>query len=219
MVSQRALIVVSGTSCQEDALRRFRQPDDVIIAVDGGAHHCLRLGWRPHVVIGDFDSLSPEYLQQFEQEGVLLLRYPPEKDETDLELALQYAVQRGYRHIRILCALGGRVDQTLANLFLLGLPVLKNLDVRLEDGEVEAFLIDSEAEWQGVPGETVSLIPLFGVAQGIWTEGLRYPLRGETLYPERSRGISNEMVDHQARVRLSQGVLLCIHFHSDTGGS
>ncbi len=214
MVSQRALIVVSGTSCQEDALRRFRQPDDVIIAADGGAHHCLRLGWRPHVVIGDFDSLSPESLKQFEQDGVLLLRYPPEKDETDLELALQYAVQRGYRHIRILCALGGRVDQTLANVFLLGLPMLRDLDVRLEDGEVEAFLIHSEADWQGAQGETVSLIPLFGAAQGIWTEGLRYPLRGETLYPERSRGISNEMVSSQARVRLSQGLLLCIHFHS-----
>lgn len=214
MTSQRALIFVSGASCNEEALRHFRQPEDFIIAADGGAHHCLRLGWRPHVVIGDFDSLSAEILNHLEREGVLLLRYPPEKDETDLELALQYAVQRGFEVIRILCGLGGRVDQTLANLFLLGLPMLSDRDVRLEDGEVEAFLIRSEAVLEGAPGETVSLIPLSGAAQGVWTEGLRYSLHGETLYPEHSRGVSNEMISARARVRLSHGMLLCIHFHS-----
>lgn len=214
MTLQRALIVVSGSSPKDDVLVKFRQPDDLIIAADGGAHHCLRWGWHPHVIIGDFDSLSPEALKQFEQDGVLLLRYPPEKDETDLELALQYAVQRGVRSIRILCGLGGRIDQALANVFLLGLPALDGLDVRLEDGEVEAFLIRSDAVIDGKAGETVSLIPLFGSAHGIWTEGLRYPLQGETLYPERSRGISNEMTSSQARVRLSQGMLLCVHFHA-----
>lgn len=78
----------------------------------------------------------------------------------------------------------------------------------------EVFLIrpaSGQCLIEGNRGDRVSLLPLGGPAAGVQTTGLNYPLRGETLYPERTRGISNEMVDHEAGVRLQSGVLICIH--------
>lgn len=114
----------------------------------------------------------------------------------------------------ILGALGGRLDMTLANIFLLDLPELANIDARLEDGCEEVFFIRPGSQGrviEGIAGDRVSLLPLGGPASGVMTRGLYYPLHGETLYPERTRGISNVMLDSQARVMLEAGQLICIH--------
>jgi thiamine pyrophosphokinase len=169
------------------------------------------LGLTPHWLIGDLDSVSLEEARSLEAAGVRIWRYPVEKDETDLELAIRAVLSNGYRSIRIAAALGGRLDQTLGNLFLLQLPGLEGCDVRLEDGYEEVFLIRQEMEVLGQPGDILSLLPLGGPASGIWTEGLRYPLRGETLQPEQTRGISNVLLSERARVRLAAGTLLGIH--------
>jgi thiamine pyrophosphokinase len=103
------------------------------------------------------------------------------------------------------------LDQTLANLFHLLRPELEALDVRFDDGREEIFLIREAGCLTGSEGDIVSLIPLLGICEGVSTEGLRYPLSNETLYPERTRGISNRMLGESARVSLAQGVLMCIH--------
>jgi thiamine pyrophosphokinase len=103
------------------------------------------------------------------------------------------------------------LDQTLGNLGLLLRPELDGLDVRLEDGREEAFLIRGSAEIQGRAGDIVSLLPWNDPAEGVTTHALRYPLRDETLYPDRTRGISNEMQGDTAQVSLRAGILLCIH--------
>jgi thiamine pyrophosphokinase len=107
--------------------------------------------------------------------------------------------------------LGGRIDQTLANLYLLLMPELQNSDVRLDDGREEVFIIQKSAEVFGKKGDIVSLLPLVTPAVGIKTKGLRFPLRNETLFPERSRGISNEMTSQSAQITLKSGLLYCIH--------
>jgi thiamine pyrophosphokinase len=165
----------------------------------------------PSLLIGDLDSISEADLQSLTGRSITILKYPREKDETDLELALGWAVDHGFRSIRVAGALGGRLDQMLGNLFLLTWDRLEGLDVRLDDGCEEVFLISRSAEVHGTAGDTISLIPLLGPATGITTEGLEYPLRGETLFPERTRGISNQMLNEQAIVSLESGCLLCIH--------
>jgi thiamine pyrophosphokinase len=211
MPAKRAFIFANGEIENLPALRGLLRPEDVLISADGGLRHLRALGLTPAVVIGDMDSIPADEAERMENAGTQLLRYPVDKDETDLELALQWAVTQGHRTIRVAGALGGRLDQTLGNVFLLMHPGLAGCDARLDDGVWEVFLIHERAAIHGRKGDIVSLLPMLGPAGGIATQGLRYPLKGETLLPERTRGISNVMLGRRSEVSLEEGVLLCIH--------
>lgn len=187
-------------------------PGAWIIAADGGARQALHFGLQPQVVIGDMDSLSPEELSNLEQSGSEIRRYPPEKDETDLELALLLAASGGVRTIRLFAALGDRLDQTISNIYLLALPTLHGLDVRLVAGKQEVWLaFPGETTIQGTAGDTISLVPLNGEVHGVRTTALYYPLNNETLRFGPARGVSNVMTGSSASVSLETGVLLVIH--------
>jgi thiamine pyrophosphokinase len=211
---KRALLFANGELTTASWLTQFITAEDYLIAVDGGLRHLLPLGRIPHLLIGDLDSVEPSQVKQLKAQGVEIRQYPVHKDETDLELALLAAAAMSLKELVIIGALGGRLDQTLGNISLLLLPALKELSVRLEDGSQEVFVIRTSASICGQPGDIVSLIPMWGTATGVVTERLAYPLRSETLYPERSRGISNVMQGSTAGVSLSSGMLLCIHEHS-----
>ncbi len=212
---ERAIIFANGRLPDLEPARRLIRPDDFLIAADGGTRHALALGLLPSIVIGDLDSLTPDDRRRLEGSGVEIRQYPRDKSETDLELALGTALEAGYRSILVLAALGGRLDQTLANLALLTDPSLAEVDVRLDDGIEEAFFVRKQADVQGCPGDTVSLLPWGSPAGGVTTEGLRWPLRGETLYPDKTRGVSNEMLAEIATISLKSGLLLVIHRHTD----
>ena len=114
------------------ALTEVREsPQTVVLAADGGARVAEYYRFPIDTIIGDLDSLSPEEVAKFRARGVRLEQYKPEKDETDLELALKWAAERGGCWIRIIGSLGDRIDQTLANVYLLALPELEDCDIRL----------------------------------------------------------------------------------------
>jgi thiamine pyrophosphokinase len=189
-------------------------PGDILIAADGGAHHCLELGINPDYVIGDLDSLDSDHLERLQALGSQIIRYPTRKDYTDLELAIQFAQKLETSEIIILAALGDRWDQTIANLLLpLAFPDLK---ISLFDGNQEIHLLrdNTQMTLHGQPGDTVSLIPLSLQAQGIITQNLEYPLAGETLYLGSTRGVSNRLLASPASISLKEGVLLCILIHT-----
>lgn len=211
MTVKRALIFANGTIVNDLAVGQMAREGGLLVAADGGARHLARLGLLPDLLVGDLDSLSAGEVEALDQAGVEILRYPVDKDETDLELAIQCALERGCSDLVIVAALGGRVDQTLGNIFLLGLPALQAVRARLDDGQDELFLIRGQGQVDGEPGDVVSLLPLGGPARGICTDGLRYPLNAETLFPERTRGISNVLLNQHARIELDEGVLICIH--------
>ena len=137
----RAIIFANGELPNAQEAKDLLCPDDLVIAADGGTRHALAVGVTPHVVIGDLDSLSPDERARAEAAGSQVVRFSPRKDETDLELALLHAAREGATEILILAALGGRLDQTVANLLLLALPELRGLDVRVVAGPQTAFLI------------------------------------------------------------------------------
>jgi thiamine pyrophosphokinase len=185
---------------------------DLIIAADGGSRHSLALGVIPDILIGDFDSLEPEQLADFENKGSRVIQHPARKDFTDLELALRYACEQGLDEILVIGALGARWDQTLANLLLPAHPDLASARISLIDGLQEIRLVrPGETLFvQGQPGDTVSLIPLNENASGVSTQGLEYPLFDETLAFGATRGVSNVLIDETAEITLRQGMLLCI---------
>lgn len=207
----RVVIFANGSLPDREAVRALLRPEDLLLAADGGSRHLLALDLMPSVVIGDLDSIRSDERRQLESGGARILQHPRDKDETDLELALRYAVAEGYRVIRIAGALGGRLDQTIGNLALLSGPGLADLDVRLDDGLEEAFFVRRSCRIAGTPGDLVSLAPWGREASQVITTGLRWPLKGDRLFPHRTRGISNELVGSRATVSLQSGLLLVIH--------
>ena len=216
----RAIVFANGNLHDPDVSRLALGPDDLIIAADGGGRHCLRLGITPHVVIGDLDSLPAPDLERFVAAGAQVMRYPVRKDYTDLELALGYARDRGVAEVLLLGALGGRWDQTLANLLLPAAVGLEAMCIRILDGLQEIALLrgGGRLEMSGCPGDTLSLIPIGGAAQGIVTSGLEYPLQDETLWLGSTRGVSNVFLGHTAGIHLCQGLLLCVVIHQPLEG-
>lgn len=213
----RAVIVANGVIEDEEGAKATAAGAPLLICADGGAHHVLRWGLRPHVLIGDMDSLEEEPLRRLEEAGTLVLRYPSRKDETDLELALDYAVRQGADEILILGALGGRWDHTVANILLLTWPRLEGREVQIVAGQERLFLVRRQATLRGAAGDIVSLLPLSPVVEGIVTSGLEYPLRGEPLYMGPSRGVSNVMLGPEATVTIASGWLLVVHRWSAGG--
>jgi thiamine pyrophosphokinase len=187
------------------------KPEALIVAVNGGTHNALSLGLTPAAVVGDLDSLHRVLRQRLAAAGCHFETHPARKDETDLELALGYAVRRGVEQMWVLGALGGRLDQALANILLLTLPMLEGVEVRIIEGHQTAWLMRAESEIRGQPGDTLSLIPLDGDAHGVKTEGLEYPLDGDALPFGLGLGISNVLTGERARVSVRQGTLLAVH--------
>jgi thiamine pyrophosphokinase len=211
MVEKRAVLFINGELDNLQAMKAVLRESDLLVAVDGGLRYFAKMGLSPHLLIGDLDSVDPKDVLSVENTGTRVVRYPVEKDDTDLELALNLVIDEGYTAVRIAAALGGRIDHTLGNLFLLTRPGLEKIDLRILGPGEEIFVIRQDSEITGKQGDTISLIPLDGPASGVTTQGLYYPLNGETLYPYHTRGISNVMLDARARVRLKEGLLLCVH--------
>jgi thiamine pyrophosphokinase len=210
----RAIIIANGQIHDGDFLRSLVAPTDLVVCADGGVSNALALGLQPQVVVGDLDSLNESLRSRLEKMHCQFIVHPACKDETDLELALYYAIEHGVDEILILGALGGRIDQTLANVLLLALPELRSVQARILDGRQEVFLIRDEALVEGQVGDTLSLLPLTEQVTGIYTEGLEYPLENGTLYLGPTRGVSNALTASQARVRVGQGLLLAVIIHN-----
>jgi thiamine pyrophosphokinase len=183
----------------------------LVIAADGGLLKAEAAGLRADVVVGDGDSLSAEKLANLRAEGVDVRLYPPEKDESDTELAVRDAVRRGADRVQIVGGLGGqRFDHALANVLLLASPDIE-ADVSLVDGPTTVRVVTSELRIEGSAGDYVSLLPLSEEVVGVTTGGLAYPLTDATLRQGPTLGLSNELTSDHASVRVEHGRLAVIH--------
>ncbi len=191
---------------------------DLLVAADGGAQALQRVGRAPHVVIGDLDSLDSTMLDWLHAQGSALVRMPPEKNETDLELALLLAVERGAATLDILGALGGRIDHTFANLTMLTMEPLRGRQARMLAAEYEVFVVRAgeQRSVQGQHGDTVSLLPLSATASGVTIQGFYYPLNNDTLTAAQARGVSNVLLETSGCITLHDGMVLVVH-HFDGG--
>jgi thiamine pyrophosphokinase len=211
-----ALVLADGTVPPAASLDRvwpgWSDGVDLVIAADGGARHAAILGRPIDLWVGDGDSLGADELAALAASGVPIHRSPVDKDESDTELALVAAVERGARSITVLGALGGeRVDHELANVWLLGHRDLAGLDVRLVDASVRIRLAGpGRVDIGGRIGDLVSLLPYGGDAGALSTSGLRYPLRDETLSSGPSRGLSNVRTAGDASVVIGTGRILVV---------
>jgi thiamine pyrophosphokinase len=208
----KALILVNGELRQPGALRRRIRAGsfDMVLGADWGARHARTLGVTLQAIIGDLDSLPDEERQTFGP--IEYITFPAEKNETDLELALLYAIQKGARHIVLVGVLGGRLDMTVANILMMNLPALAACRIEAWHGNQTAWLIRPPGEaLQGTIGDTISLIPLTHIATGICLSGFKYPLNQESLLFGQGRGLSNQIRNVPAHVDFAAGLLLAVH--------
>ena len=182
----------------------------IVVAADGGLDRALSLGLPVDVVVGDLDSVSPAALARAEAGGVRVVRHPQAKDATDLELALDEAAALGASRVLVVASDGGRLDHLLASLLLLASGRYAALELDALVGEALVHVVRGERALRGTAGELLTLLPLGGPAVGVTTDGLAYPLAGETLDPGTTRGVSNVFTGPQARVAVDSGVLLAI---------
>jgi len=187
------------------------QPD-LIIAADGGAERCRRLGIIPHILIGDLDSISAELTEEYRHAGVEIIRHPCRKDATDLELALDLAGARGAQEAVLFGVLGGRWDMSIANVMVAAGKKYQRMRVSLLDTQCRIYIIHGGSTFtlKSVPGQTVSLIPLTADAEGVTTDGFDYPLKESLLPFSTSRGISNKLIKKEGKITVKKGLLLCI---------
>ncbi len=205
----RAILFVNGELADPSNLTF--SDEDYLVAVDNGVRHALAFNLTPHILVGDLDSIDPDLVTTLQEEGVKINRFSPQKDQTDLELALDHVVKKGFKRIMLVAASGGRLDQTLMNLDLLIREDLQELDIWMDDGKTRAFPIHHHKQFAASINDTISLIPFCEPVTGIKTEGLAYPLNGETLYPHKTRGISNQANSKEISITFNEGILICIH--------
>jgi thiamine pyrophosphokinase len=207
-VEQDSVIVVAGGGV---VLRRTDLPAGAaVVAADAGLDSALAAGLRADVAVGDFDSASVAALEAAEAAGTRIVRYPQAKEATDLELALDEAAALAPRRIVVIGVAGGRLDHLLAGLLLLGAERYARFEIDALLGSATAHVVRGERRLEGEPGELVSLLALHGPVDGVTTEGLAYPLRGETLLPGSSRGVSNVFAATEARIAVDRGVLVAV---------
>ncbi|MDQ7094756.1 thiamine diphosphokinase [Desulfosporosinus sp. PR] len=186
---------------------------DYLICADGGANHALSLGFMPDRLIGDLDSILPEYLLQCQEADCLIERYPREKDETDLELALLQAQKKamleGERDIWLYGGTGKRIDHFLGNLSLMLAYAHQGYRIRLADPWHEMWVFHGNEKIRTFQGQELSLIALSEKAV-VSTRGLYYPLDHGVLRQDIPRGVSNVCLGEEVGIEVHEGWVLLI---------
>jgi thiamine pyrophosphokinase len=207
----RAVVVAHGDVDPRD--RAHLEGADLIVAADGGTLALEQWGVVPHAIVGDLDSLGMELALEYEARDVTIVPFSADKDESDLELAIDYATEAKADEVVLLGIFGGaRLDHELANTLLLTADEYRGARLVAVRGDTTVRPLHGGEQLQlaGAPGDLVTLLAVRGDAEGVRTHRLRYPLAGETLYFGAARGLSNIVVSEGASVACDRGALLVI---------
>ncbi len=187
------------------ALNDMAESCDCILCTDGGMDVARKYDITPHLILGDFDSLKGELPADTE-----ILRFPSEKDYTDLELAVIESISRGASEIIIAGGMGGRLDHTIANIQIL-MNYSRSCPITMRDGRNLCFMLYGPCdlfEIETVANSYLSLFSLTDFCTGLSVSGVKYPLSDYTLTNTYPLGISNEFRDHKATLSLEDGSML-----------
>lgn len=214
-----ALIVAGGQLTLPFLQSQIQKKNQTIIAVDRGAVACASIHVRPHIIVGDFDSIDVsmrQSIEDWEQKGSTVLSLNPIKDDTDTEYALGYALDEGahapFNHITIIGMSGGRIDHLLGNITILGLAIGKQCTVTLLDEYNRIYIAEKSFECKKNEqyGTYVSFFSFGQPVECLSLEGFRYSLLNHTLTGYHNLCLSNEIVADTAKVIFNNGILLVV---------
>lgn len=201
---KRAVIFCSGEMDTDAVWKENLREDTLILCADGGIRHARRLGITPDVVIGDQDSEQQTY-----PESSLHFEYPPEKDATDTNLCLDYAIEQGCKEILILGGLGGRLDHEFSHYSLLLYCLRKGVRLRLMNGKNEIWMEDHPFILERIGKKYVSFFPFGGPVEDFCIRGLKYEAEHMTLDCGLVQASSNEFAqEERAYISFRSGIVL-----------
>lgn len=182
---------------------------DLVIAADGGYDHLLQIGLRADVVIGDFDSVTSSEI--WEDTICEKLTYPPEKDDTDMMLAIKLGLSRGFGQFNIYGGLGGRLDHTVANIQALSFLAEHSAQGILHHPDYELTVIKNSS-FTVAKDKTgyISVFSLSDTSENVTIKGLKYEVEGVTLSNTVPLGVSNEAVGKKGVISVERGLLLIL---------
>jgi thiamine pyrophosphokinase len=199
---KRAYIYCSGTLSGYD-------PDEFLIAVDGGSNHLFSLDVIPDLVIGDMDSIEPSILEYYRSQTEIV-SYSSLKDESDTELAILWCLEKGFNKVTIINNMQGYFAHTIGLISLLFLARKNGVEASIVGDKEIVILADKEFSYRAPLHTKISLVPLTTEVSGIITRGLLYPLQDESLFFDRTRGLSNVFVDDRIDICYNGGELLLV---------
>lgn len=203
-----ALIIGNGSDIEKSCIEDIKI--DYVICADGGLEKAERFGLMPDLILGDFDSVDPGTLARYKNLNIETVTFSAEKDYTDMELAVEYAVKRGCKHIVLAGASGTRLDHTVANIQLLEKYHQMGINMEIIDNNNHIWIISGRTteKIKRKKNYFVSMAPVTKTIEGLTLEGFKYPLdnvkvkRGSTLL------VSNEIIQDEGRIILEQGTAL-----------
>lgn len=183
--------------------------NDLVIAADGGYDHLIHMGLRADVALGDFDSVTSYEI--WEDNICEKMTYPPEKDDTDMMLAIKLGLSKGFQHFAIYGGLGGRLDHTIANIQALSFlskngadGILYHEDYALTVIENSGFTLSKDTSGY------VSVFSLSDRSENVTIKGLKYELEGALLTNSFPLGVSNEAIGKKGMISVEHGTLLIL---------
>ena len=182
---------------------------DLVVAADGGLEAARAAGLEVHAVVGDLDSARAESLDWARGAGAEIKVHPVRKDQTDLELALEFACCRA-ADVHVLASAGGRFDHAAATLLVLASPRWAGVTLSATIDRAHLDVVRGRRRLEGAVGDTISLLAVGGPARVTSVSGLEYPLADERLNPTEARGVSNSIVSVPVTIEVAEGVLIAI---------
>jgi thiamine pyrophosphokinase len=195
-------------------LNMYDSSNSIWVGVDRGVYTLLSMGINPSYAFGDFDSVSQEELEMVESEIEQFHKYAPEKDETDLELALNWALEQYPKEIRIFGATGGRLDHFFANVQLLYKAVsrVENCNISIIDHKNNIFLKEPGTYSLTLTENRkyVSFLPFTPLIEGLTLVGFKYTIKNCNISFGTTLCISNELISNFGTYSFSSGILIVV---------
>ena len=209
-VYMKALIIANGHMESLEELEKLVRQHQLIICADGAVRHFRQVGKKPDVVVGDLDSIDQDDLEWVVENNITIERHERRKDYTDTEMAIQYAVRQGVKQITMTGMLGGRLDHTLGNLYLLEYIHDQSIAAAISEKSTEVRIVDNRLDTDWIVGETVSLVPLDLHVSGVFLTGFEYKLENATVNRGGTLCLSNVVNEPSQQVLVKSGRLLAI---------
>lgn len=200
----KAIIIASGNSVKIEIFNELYVKNDFIICADGGLNYLDNLKIIPNLIVGDFDSVDKDLLVKYK--NIETIKFLPEKDFTDTEIAIEEAINYGFKEIVIFGATGTRLDHTMANMMLIERYIKNDIDIKIVDDNNYIQVLNKNITLNKKEGYYLSIVPITDYIEGITLKGLKYPLNNVKVQRGSTLCVSNEVIDSRAEIQITKGI-------------
>lgn len=203
-----ALIIGSGSNIDIEKFESENLNIEYVICADGGLEKAESLNLIPNIIIGDLDSVNKTVLKKYLDMNIQLIKYPAEKNYTDMELAIEYAVEKQFNDIVLIGASGSRLDHTMANIMLIERYYKIGINIKIIDNNNFIQIVTSNMAINNKKDYYVSIVPITDIIVGITLEGFKYPLNDVNVKRGSTLCISNQITSDIGNIILQSGTAL-----------